>query len=87
MIGNVSPTQTLCIDTNALVGGSQPHCPQNPWRLGIGTNANWSAPETRAPTAINVISSFLKIISILGSDRFASSPLNSGPLTKTMLPY
>ena len=37
MIGTIVDSHIVCIETNALVGGSQPHSPQRFSKWGMGT--------------------------------------------------
>ena len=61
MGGTHKASQIKCIETNALVGGSQPHAPQRPLMCGIFTLPSAVAPkiEIAIATARNI--SFLNM--------------------------
>ena len=58
--GRTTDIQIKCIDTNASVGGSQPHEPQNWCISGMPTAPNNVDPNTDKPTKMHVPTSFVE---------------------------
>ena len=81
MIGTQSDNHMECIETNALVSGSQPQAPQSLWTPGIGICPNCTEPKTSTPTARIVMINLLKIMELLPFNENGDSEMPVGIAT------